>query len=298
MLKVIFINKPVRYLWLFCLLLTSSISLSSYAQSFCFLSAATYYEQVYCELQAKGEARDLPPFHQFKRNDENIQAVLLKRPAERARINLPPPKKKSPKAASSSRVAPRLVPVSGSDALHTGSLGTLADQSHALSEAATSGSTGCELTENFIHCGEGIRYQLVGNRLNHRLADTALTDDNRMALPIFAGDAADANAVNRYLGSTYRQYIEKMHEIGLAGATLTYSKFYFLFYDLQEKGLNFSQRFETMYGFLKKDKATMGVSENRVADQQLQIADCDSLSDQLWVCSRAGRNYLYVAVSD
>ena len=58
------------------------------------------------------------------------------------------------------------------------------------------------------------------------------------------------------------------------------------------------QRFETMYGFLKKDKATMGVSENRVADQQLQIADCDSLSDQLWVCSRAGRNYLYVAVSD
>src|SRR5690606_13960643 len=93
MRNVIFINKPVRYLWLFCLLLTSSISLSSYAQSFCFLSAATYYEQVYCELQAKGAARDLPPFHQFKRNDENIQAVLLKRPAARAGIDLPRPKK-------------------------------------------------------------------------------------------------------------------------------------------------------------------------------------------------------------
>src|SRR5690606_34628322 len=214
MQKAIFINKPARYFGLSCLLLTSVISLNTYAQSFCFLSASTYYEQVYCELQAKGAARDLPPFHQFKRNDENIQAVLLKRPAARAGIDLPRPKKKIPTLATSSKVEPRITSASSSGA-------PVSEQSRFSSVAPTSSFAGCELTENFIHCQAGTRYQLAANRLNHRLADTALTDDNRMALPIFTGDASDAHAVNRYLGSAYRQYIEKMHEIGLAGVTLT-----------------------------------------------------------------------------
>lgn len=285
------IDKPGEYLWLSCLVLTSFVSLNTYAQSFCFLSASTYYEQVYCELQAKGAARDLPPFHQFKRNDENIQAVLLKRPAARVGIDLPLPKKKSATPAASLEAEPRISPVFSASA-------GAAAQSRSTPTDGADNFTGCKMIDNTFHCSEGVRYQLAGNRLNSRLADTALTPENKMTLPIFAGDVTEARAVNRYLSLAYRQYIEKMHEIGLAGVTMTYGKFSFLFYDLQEKGLNFSQRFETMYGFLKKDKANMSVSEKLVSDQELQISDCDPLSEQLLVCSRAGRNYLYVAVSD
>ena len=71
-----------------------------------------------------------------------------------------------------------------------------------------------------------------------------------------------------------------------------------MFFDLQEKGLDFSQRFETMYGFLKKDKATMGVSETLTPDSQLETKDCDPLAEHMWVCSRSGRNYLYLAESE
>lgn len=271
----------------FLLLFTALIAVESRAQSFCFLSAATYYQQVYCELQAKGETRGLPPFHQFKRNDETIQAVLLKRPAARLGIDLPSPKKNSQKPVMSEA---RILPASDIAAQASALPGSAETVVHSLAE--------CALDEDDIICADGVSYQLTGNRLNHRLAAAALTADNQMALPVFAGSLADSLAVNRYLADAYRRYIEKMHEIGLAGATMTYGKFSFLFFDLHEKGLNFSQRFETMYDFLKKDKASMGVTEKISLDNQLRLDNCDPLSGQMLVCSSAGRNYLFLLVSD
>src|SRR5690606_9413842 len=75
------------------------------AQSFCFASAGSYYEQVYCELQARGEATNLPPFYQFKRNDARTQALLLHRPASRIGIDRP-----NPNAAVASRPSPTIPP--------------------------------------------------------------------------------------------------------------------------------------------------------------------------------------------
>lgn len=281
--------KKISLFW--CLPILLAV-LNAQAQSFCFLSASTYYEQVYCELQAKGEARGLPPFHQFKRNDETIQAVILKRPAARIGIHLPAPVKRAtpadaPVSANNHSEAAAREPATRASPVNNTSPARLVPPAGASSHLS-----GCELAGAAIHCADR-RYQLTGNRLNHRLSPLALTADNLMALPVYQGQP-----LNRYLADAYRQYMEKMHEIGLAGATLTYSKFSFLFDDVREKGLDFSQRFETMYGFLKKDKATMGVSEKVSADQELTLADCDSLSEQLLVCSRAGRNYLYVAVSE
>ena len=82
------IRKTIQY-FLFGMALLAG---QSSAQSFCFASASSYYEQVYCELQARGEAKTLPPFYQFKRNDATTQALLLKRPAGRIGIELPMPK--------------------------------------------------------------------------------------------------------------------------------------------------------------------------------------------------------------
>ncbi len=43
------------------------LAASAKADQFCFALAATYYEQVYCQLQAKAQTKGLPPFNQFKK---------------------------------------------------------------------------------------------------------------------------------------------------------------------------------------------------------------------------------------
>src|SRR6478735_9538922 len=65
-----------------------------YADQFCFALAETYYEQVYCQLQAKAQTKGLPAFNQFQKNTESVQASLLKRPAERNGIKLLLPTRK------------------------------------------------------------------------------------------------------------------------------------------------------------------------------------------------------------
>lgn len=295
-----------RYTALLAVLLLTVFATNSHAQSFCFLSASTYYEQIYCELQAKGETRGLPPFHQFKRNDETIQAVLLKRPAARARITLALPKKpnlastaQSDKAAVTSRdtalqpTLPKQLHLETPASTHN-NVSASPNQNTGLAEYNLAA---CELNKTVIDCGVK-QFYLIANQANHRLAKDALTDTNTMSLPSYAGTLEDTSSVNRYLAQAYRQYVEKMHAIGLAGATMTYGKFVFLFYDLQEKQLDFSQRFEIMYGFLKQDKRTMAVSERVVVNAELQLSDCDYLSDDFLVCAHAGRNFLYAFKSE
>lgn len=283
----------------------------AHAQSFCFLSAGSYYEQVYCELQARGQTRGLPPFHQFKRNDEVIQAAILKRPAQRNGIKLPAPQTptastaepaaltfnasapnpKTPNATPSTLPSSALTPAAPTAET---AVQRLEQASSPFAVAAADPNT-CRLEQRHIDC-DAVRYQLVGNRANRALAAEALTDANRMALPRFQSEDEPAQIQN-YLRHSYRTYLSKMHEIGLAGATLSYDKFAFLFFDVRSKGLDFSQRFETMYTYLKRDKKNMGVSEQLSLDELLQISDCIAVADDFMVCSRAGRNYLFIAGS-
>jgi len=255
------------------------VSAQPQSQTFCFASAASYYEQVYCELQARGDAKNLPPFYQFKRNDAMTQALLLKRPALRAGIELPMPKATALSAPAAKK-----------------SLSEVRQQPSA-SLAANADRPRCRLTDNSIVCGEQ-RFDLTGNRKNSRLSEGVLNVENKMSLPVYTGLLSDQTAVNNYLANAYRQYLEKMHSIGLGGVTMTYAKFDFLFFDLHEKGLDFSQRFDTMYDFLKKDKAKMAVSEKQVIDSQLRFEDCDFLPESMFACSRSGRNYLFLSVSE
>lgn len=268
------------------------------AESFCFASASTYYEQIYCELQTKGEAKNLPPFYQFKRNDQTTQALLLKRPARRIGIDLPMPKTNrisvpGAKIAEQQRpLMPPPAPVTNSPAKAATAKPGIKSQTPSLA-----GQLNCLFSAEEIRCGKR-NFKLTGNLRNQRLAPNALDADNKMSLPVYHGSNTDTAAANAYISLTYRRYIEQMHAIGLGGVTMTYDKFYFLFFDLQDKGLDFSQRFETMYTFLKKDKAAMGISEKLTPDAQLTLTDCNPLSEQMLVCSRAGRNYLYLAVSE
>jgi hypothetical protein len=286
------LTKPVRRCFVIGMFSVAGLlggGALAHAQSFCFLSAGSYYEQVYCELQARGQTQGLPPFHQFKRNDEAVQAAILKRPAQRNGIKLPAPRSTTAPAAA-------LTPNPLTPAVPTAKTAVqrLENSSSPLA-VATADAQACRLEQQHIDC-HAVRYQLVGNRANRSLTAEALTDANRMALPRYQNTDEPAQIQN-YLRDSYRTYLSKMHEIGLAGATLSYDKFTFLFFDLRSKDLDFSQRFETMYTYLKRDKKSMGVSEKLSLDELLQISDCIAVADDFMVCSRAGRNYLFIAGS-
>jgi len=261
------------------------LAASAKADQFCFALATTYYEQVYCQLQAKAQTKGLPPFNQFKKNNEVVQASLLKRPAERNGIKLPAPMRKvqSPVATIT---PPKIINkplVSGPKAV--------VNEPEAKPSRSTSieskNSLGCELLANQIHCGNQ-KFKLVGNKANHRLANSALSIDNKMDLPTYQG-----GVLSHYLAQAYTQYIGKMCDIGLCGVTMTYGKFAYLYQDLHTKGLDFSQRFEIMYGFLKKDKASMGVSESSSAPKGLSLHNCSPLGDVRYICDHQGRNYIF-----
>lgn len=272
-------QSPVALITIAALML--SLALTARAQSDCYAMAQTYYEQVYCDVLAQSRNHGLPPIYEFKRNDATTQALLLRRPAQRLGIDVPMP------AAQTRRRTPSPVasPAPSQQVEREASPPqTESPRSQPLSD--------CRLVEARIQC-PGRQYQLLGNQSNSQLAPEALQAANRMNLPRFDGDREDPGAVRAYLHRAYQRYVEQMLAIGLGGATMTYGRFAFLFDDVQEKGLDFSDRFETMYGFLKKDKASMAVGSTPSVDTQLEMEDCDPLSAELLVCSRQGRNHVF-----
>lgn len=272
----------MRYL---CCLLFFLVTSASSAQTgkFCFASAETFYEQVYCQLQAKAQIKDLPPFHEFRKNPERVQYSLLKRPAERNAIKLPEPVKPvqtnpSPAVAASPKINNNTAVARASG-----------EAAAVAVKAAVVGGIACDLAGKTLTCGNQ-KFLLSGNKANHRLENQALSPDNKMDLPTYSdGD------LNRYLAKAYERYIFKMDEIGLGGVTMTYGKFAYLYQDLLSKGLNFSQRFETMFAFLKKDKAALGVSEAVNLPQGFNVNTCMPLGEQYAVCDFQGRNYIFQA---
>lgn len=231
------------------------------ADRWCFAHAESYYEQVFCQVEAAGKARDLPPFYEFKKNNETTQALLLKRIAQQIGITLKMPGKQ--------KVEKRIVPV----------------------RAKAQDGARCIRDKNHIRCGH-TTYRLVGNRANSELAPGALAAGNRMDLPVYGGSVTDINAIAEYLLVSYQHYLNKMIAIGLGGATLSYGKFAYLFEDLRSKGVSFSGRFETMYRYLKKDKKTLSAPSRSLAPDELTIKDCDRLGN-LMVCRLGRINWLF-----
>lgn len=280
----------MRYLWFLVFIVIASTS-SAQTGQFCFASAETYYEQVYCQLQAKAQAKGLPAFHQFRKNTEAVQFSLLKRPAERNAIKLPAPARKTdshnqqpaiplptkPQQSITSKLVAEKAPTGKS----------VVTQTSENSFSAIPADGICHFAGKELQCGAQ-KFYLLGNKANHRLAGSALSPENKMALPNYHdGD------LNKYLTEAYLRYIAKMCDIGLGGVTMTYGKFAYLYQDVRNKGLDFSQRFETMYGFLKKDKANMGVSEAVSLPDGISANLCVPLGDRYYVCDHHGRNYIF-----
>lgn len=263
------------------------ISQGALAEQFCFSLAQTVYEQIYCELAVKAQTKGLPDFNQFRKNSEPVQASLLRRPAERNNIRLPPPKRPRVKEHVELVVGAPIKSAVTIKSSQSKSIEPNGKPAPILNQGTVS-SSGCNVIGNRIECDRKI-YQLQGNRHNRHLAADVLSDAHKMALPVYE----QGQGMNGYLTKAYEQYINKMCAIGLCGVTTTFAKFSFLYQDIQAKGLDFVQRFELMYTFLKKDKATMAVSEAVQAPAALSIDDCQRLNQRQFVCAYQGRNYIY-----
>ena len=157
----------------------------------------------------------------------------------------------------------------------------------------TKGHSECSLQEQRITCHKALFIQ-TGNRSNRSITKAALSQQNMMGLSPYVGKPNDQGAINTYLFTAYVRYLEKMLEIGLGGATMSYTKFYTLFHDLLEKEVDFASRFETMYDFLKKDKNEIGVSETIEPIQHLSIKNCIQLTQQMFTCDNRYRNAIYL----
>ncbi len=281
----------VRYLirpWLCGGVLLLLACTATGAENFCMSAAETYYQQLYCEVKERGAGGGLPSFADFKKNDPMVQALLLKRPARKLGIRVAVPKKRQKQSIAAITSKPKRIdaPPKGAPAGNKA-----APETRSPVESIETQSD-CTLTQRAIRCGSD-QYLLVGNQRNDKLANGALSAENKMALPLYRASLSDGVALNRYLLKAYRRYIEKMLEIGLGGVTMSYGKFTHLYRDLASKGVNFTRRFETMYEFLKKDKRSLAVSERLRLNKGMSISDCGDVSDSLIVCSKSGRNYVY-----
>ena len=233
-------------------------SASSQASQFCFSVAKTYYEQLYCEIQASNRGSNLPAFNQFQNNNSLTQALLLKPYARQLGITLTIPNKKvkSPVTSRSAQTA-----------------------------TSENGLEHCNFNAGVITC-DNKHYYFTGNQANDFLAPGALEAGNNMQLPIYTG-----GAISGYLVNAYEHYLHKMIDIGLAGATLSYGSFEHIYHDLRAQGVDFYDRFESMYRYLKKDKRNMAVKQ-RAAPADLSANACFLLS-KLMVCSRGQNNFVF-----
>lgn len=277
------------------ILLLMVLPLPVKAEKFCLLLAENYYEQLYCEVKAMGHGDRLPSLVDFRRNNEMTQAFLLKRPAAKLGIQLAKPKRNNSPKSPESLSRPRNIQATATiQAIPKGTQTIPKEKSQQKAQVKDVGSyfQNCSLQAEQIHCHEG-NYQLVGNLSNKKLKPGVLEKRNRMSIPVFLGSVSNPNELDRYLTVAYQQYLQKMLEIGLGGSTLSYSKFVYFYHDVTAKGIDFSQRFETMFDYLKRDKQRMTVSERLPSTVHLALSGCDRLQGQLVVCQAGRKNYLY-----
>ena len=289
-------------------LATSTLATALWADSNCHSLAKTPLEKSYCQIAATPEARNLPSFADFRRNNPQVQAMLLKSPARRLGITLPAVAQHQPPAPSPPAPEPRVkppAPVSppSPQAARTRKESEKKATVNAASNVTSSKPTpvnrlaACQFSGTQIRCAEQI-FQLVNNRQNNQLAAGALTADNVLMLKPYVGKLSDEVAVNNYLADSYEHYIYKMLLIGLGGSTMTYTKFHYTFWELVDKHEDFAGRVGEMYNFLKQDKANMAVQARY--DKQLPggIDWCQQLNSTIVVCDNGKKNWVYTSTVD
>jgi len=200
----------------------------------------------------------------------------------------------APKSPAVTTVATPAVPAAKAPALQPAAAGGVPVNETSLPPASVAPATAlqdCALEKLSFQCTDG-RYQLIGNKTNQQLPDDALSDGHKLGLPVYKGSPDDAVALNHYLAKAYDQYLTGMVGIGLGAATMSYTKFVNLYHYITGQHLDFNARFETMYEYLKQDKASMGVNVQVTPAEGLTTQSCSQL-DHFIACDYGHTNYVF-----
>lgn len=256
------------------------------------------YEKVFCQLKRSGRGEGLPSIYDFRKNPPLMQALLLKKPAERAGIPLripergnaetvdqqlelllsaPPVTVAKPAVINKAARQDKIVPVKTS----------------VTPLVLVSSTEDCQLKIFELWCADE-RYRLVTNQINQHLQEGVLSDQHLLNLPSFQGSQTDTEEVERYLQRAYTRYLEGMMEIGLGAATMSYTKFVNVYQFNVSQHLDFAERFEKAYAFQKKEKASIGVSTRPTIASGFNTRYCSELKPELLACEHGNENYLFV----
>ena len=277
------------------------------------------YEATYCEIIAKGRPHKMPSLGEFRRNDDVIQRLFLKRAIRGLKITLPASKTEkgqhSSVRASTTRTPPAVVIQKKTSQLHKNSSARLntkknhqrsserANPVAIVSSLKDSSSKvvdvfdlvdRCRLKGRRITCKGDTIFELVENRASRHIEAQEFAESNKLSLPIFSGDIKDTPVVKRYLQKAFRYYLDKMIAVGLGGSTITFNKFEYIFYDAKKRNFDFVTRFEMMFDFLKEEKKNSGGVKAELLEENLAIDHCGQLDKEIIICSVTARNRVYL----
>jgi len=276
----------------------------SHAES-CVPNFGSDYEKIFCELKRSGRGHTLPSLYEFRNNPPLTQALLLKKPAERAGIKVIITERESKDivyqqerllfnepvdslpdeklAAINAQPIKKILPDIKQESMLAANIAAVEHSKDWLSS--------CYLRDAELLCA-GRRFQLITNQINQHLREGVLEPRHKLNLP-----AVNKATKEEDLGQAYTRYINGMIEIGLGASTMSYSKFVRLYEQIQTQKLNFVNRFETMYEFLKKDKASIGVSTKAMVAAGFNTRYCSELNQGLLACEHESNNYLFQPVN-
>lgn len=241
------------------------------AEAVCQAQANTKYESAFCRVKQSSHGRSLPSLADFRRNSQKMQYLLLRTPAAKLGIKLPPPAASTPPGAAAKSSNRSELP------LH-----------RKRSDAALAGAS-CRTAIDYIRCGKRV-FKRLQNRSNKRLGPAALDASNRL---IFSSSTASGDE-SAYLLAAYVQYLQKMNSIGLAGSTSSYSAFAHTYFEHQRNGSDFVERYRSMFELLKQDKKTIAVAQ-RTPTRAPEWQECEPLNSELIACYSRGMNLVYQA---
>ncbi len=257
----------------------------------CLSSAETELERLYCQVVEQGGGQGLPSQSDFRRNAPQVQALLLKRPAQRLGLTLP--EASGTRAASRPAPETRAQPSKPVPAPNTSAINRQKAAPTAPEPSASPSLQGCRLSGEQIRCPNW-SFQLALNQPNGNLGPGVLDADNRLGLSPFNGDHSDEQAVRRYLSQAYDRYIPKMLEIGLGANTMSFTAFHNAFHTLEAGGVDFASRMEQTFQLLKQDKQTLAVQARYHQDLPRRIEQCEPVNPAVIVCDNVATNWVFV----
>lgn len=256
-------------------------------------AADSELERLFCKVVEEGGGAGLPSPTDFRRNDPSVQALLLRRPAQRLGLEVPEvsgtsvqpqPQQAEPESVSAETDEPDSDSQPGS-------------QSESQPEPQSQGQLAdCRLEGQRISCPQG-RFDLAENQPNSELEKGVLEPENRLGLSSFRGSRNDTEAVRQYLFDAYDQYIPKMVDLGLGANTMSFTAFHNAFHTMEDAGVDFARRMEKTFTLLKQDKKTLGVKARYHDELPEDMSLCTVINAEVIVCDNVGTNWVFVSAT-